>query len=58
MLFASSTAAVSVFVAPEATLLVLEVKAILVAVPAVTEKVEVPLVKPALEAVIVTEPAV
>jgi len=56
--FASSTLAVSVFVEPDATLAVFEVKTSLVAAPTVIEKVEVSLVRPLFEAVIVTEPAV
>jgi len=58
LLFASSTAAVSVFVAPEAALELLEVKTSFVAAPVVTENVELSEVRPLLEAVIVTEPAV
>ncbi len=58
LLLASSTAAVRVLVEPEATLAVLEVKTSFAAVPAVTEKVELSLVKPVLEAVIETDPAV
>ena len=54
---ASRISAVSVFVAVEATLDVLLVKVRWSAGPRVTAKVEVSLVRPDLEAVIVSEPA-
>ena len=60
LLFASSTAAVSVFVEPDATLVVFDVKTSFVAVPGVTEIVELSVVRPppCFAAWIVTEPAV
>ena len=60
LLFASSTAAVSVFVEPDATLVVFDVKTSFVAVPGVTENVELSVVRPppCFAAWIVTEPAV
>jgi hypothetical protein len=56
--FASRTSTVSVFVAPAATLAVVEVKASFAAVPGVTVKVEASEVRPVAVAVMVTEPAV
>src|SRR5207302_1833934 len=60
LLLASSTAAVSVLVDPEATLAVPEVKASFVAVPGVTVNVELSVVRPppCFAACTVTEPAV
>src|SRR3989442_1328535 len=58
LLLASSTAAVKVLVAPEATPVVELVKTSLLAAPTVTEKVELSPLRPVLETVIVTEPAV
>src|SRR5205823_3354041 len=54
---ASRTSAVSVFVEPEATLAVSLVKVRWSAGPAVTEKLEVSLVRPVFEVVIVIAPA-
>jgi hypothetical protein len=55
---ASRIATVSVFVAPAATLAVVDVKTSLAAVPGVTVKVEASEVRPLALAVTVTEPAV
>src|SRR3989442_10843619 len=58
LLLASSTAAVKVFVAPETTLLVFEVKTSFVAAPAATAKTEASLLGPALGAALVDAAAV